>query len=143
MRTEERKKQLGEVFTPIPLVNEILDKLPDEIWDNPDKTWLDNSCGTGNFLIEVKRRLLERGHTLENVLGRIYGVDIMQDNIDDCRERLDPDNKYNKIMKNNIICADGLRYHYRFDGSDIYDPDPNSIDEKVFNELFTLKLGFN
>lgn len=117
-KSKERVKIYGEVFTPIPLVNEILDKLPDELWDHPEKTWIDNSCGNGNFLIEVKRRLLERGHSLQNVLSRIYGVEIMQDNVDECRQRLDPHNLHPDIVEKNIVCADALKYHYRFDGTD-------------------------
>lgn len=135
MRTEERKKELGEVFTPVELVNEILDNLDETLWADPNKTWLDNSCGNGNFLVEVKRRLLEEGHSLENVLGRIYGVDLMQDNVEECRERLDPNNEYPNIMEKNIIQADGLRYHYRFDGSPVYDLEPGSIRTEVLDVL--------
>lgn len=124
MRSKERKKELGEVFTPIPLVNKTLDKLSSNAWKDPTKTWIDNSCGNGNFLVEIKRRLLEHGHSEENVLGRIYGVDIMEDNIKECRQRLDPKNRYPEIMKRNIVCADALRYHYRFDNSEPYDPTP-------------------
>ncbi len=53
-----RRKQTGEDFTPAPLVNEILDKLPTEIWKDASKTWLDPTAGNGNFLVEVKKRLM-------------------------------------------------------------------------------------
>lgn len=43
-RTKERVKQTGEVFTPLPLVDEILSKLDDSVWA-PEKTFIDNSCG--------------------------------------------------------------------------------------------------
>jgi hypothetical protein len=42
-RSEERIKQTGEVFTPAPLVNEMLDRIPEEVWVNPEKTFLDPS----------------------------------------------------------------------------------------------------
>ena len=115
MRSEKRKKDLGEVFTPIPLVNEVLDRLPDSLWNDPEKTWMDPSCGNGNFLVEVKRRLME------GVLERIFGVDIMEDNIQECKDRLDHDKQFRHIIDKNIVCADSLRYHYRFDGSPLYD----------------------
>lgn len=137
MRNEERKKELGEVFTPPKLVNEILDTLPVGLWADPNKTWLDNSCGSGNFLVEVKRRLIDAGHSLENVLGRIYGVDLMGDNVDECRQRLDPNNEHKALMDKNIIWADGLKYHYRFDGSPPYDPTPTEKNNTHFNNLFT------
>ena len=54
----ERKNLYGEVFTPIELVDEILDKLPISIWSNPNLKWLDTCAGTGAFLIRVKERLL-------------------------------------------------------------------------------------
>ena len=130
MRTKERVKQTGEVFTPPELVEEILDKLPQEVWNDTEKTWLDPSCGNGNFLVAVKDRLLARGRPLYEVLSKIYGVDIMQDNVDECRARLDPDNLYPDIVNNNIICADALRYHYRFDGSYSYDDEYEQIQKE-------------
>jgi hypothetical protein len=39
--SEDEKKLFGEVFTPIPLIEEMLDKLPEEVWTNPDLKWLD------------------------------------------------------------------------------------------------------
>ena len=80
----ERIKQFGEVFTPPELVNEILDKLPPEIWKDSDKKWLDPTCGDGAFLVEVKKRLLnyhKESHILKNM---IYGVDIQEDNVYNC-----------------------------------------------------------
>lgn len=130
IKTQERVDELGEVFTPIKFVNETLDKLPTKLWEHPSKTAIDRSCGNGNFLIEICWRLLKQGHSLENALSRIYGVDIMQDNVDQCRERLDPDNQYSEIVNKNIVCADALHYHYRFDGSPC-------DDVNVITELFS------
>jgi len=46
----------------------------------------------------------------------------MQDNVELCRERLLCGREdLRHIVEQNIVCADGLRYHYRFDGSDPYD----------------------
>jgi len=63
MRTNARKRSLGEVFTPSGLVEELLGQLPDTIWQDPFKTFLDNSCGSGNFLVAVLERKLKQGHT--------------------------------------------------------------------------------
>lgn len=80
MKTIARKKELGEVFTPPALVNEMLDHLPPEVWIDPNKTFIDPSgCGNGNFLIGIKDRLLQY-HQLDNILPRVFGVDIMEDN---------------------------------------------------------------
>lgn len=117
---EEKKKQFGEVFTPPALVNEILDQLPADIWGDPNKTWLDNSCGEGAFLIEVKRRLmlglatwqpdpvLREQHILSK---QIYGVELQRDNWMRCREKLGLTPTGND---GNIVCANGLEYNYTF-----------------------------
>ena len=54
---EEEKKTFGEVFTPIDNICEMLDKLPANVWMNPDLKWLDPSSGIGNFIIVVYYKL--------------------------------------------------------------------------------------
>lgn len=53
------KDQFGEVFTPQELINEMLDKLPREVWKNPNLKWLDPANGIGNFPMVVFERLNE------------------------------------------------------------------------------------
>ena len=68
--TEEAIKQRGEVFTPTHLANEMLDRLPVETFNDPDKTFLDNSCGNGQFLYNVlirKVKALIKQHKSEEV----------------------------------------------------------------------------
>ena len=48
-----------EVFTPPKLANEILDLLPEEVWSNPNLTFLDPAVKTGIFLREITRRLID------------------------------------------------------------------------------------
>jgi hypothetical protein len=67
----------GEVFTPISLVSEMLDKIPDEVWKNPNSKFLDPCMGKGTFLIEIVRRLTYiYGYTETNAKSRVYGYDI-------------------------------------------------------------------
>jgi hypothetical protein len=111
------KKQFGEVFTPLPLVDEMLDKLPTDLWSNPNLKWIDPSCGSGNFLIRVFDRLMNglievipdeedrRKHILEQM---IYGVELQPKNVIISMMFLDPDNKY----KLNLACADALKFDY-------------------------------
>ena len=117
-REKSRVKATGEVFTPTPLVQEILDKLPKEQFEDPTKTFLDPSCGDGQFLGEVVIRKIENGSTFEQALSTTYGVDLMQDNVDLCRERLlCGHEEFRNIVENNIVCADALEYDYSFDGT--------------------------
>lgn len=48
-----------EVFTPPDVVNQMLDMLPQELFRNPDTTFLDPACKTGVFLREIAKRLIE------------------------------------------------------------------------------------
>lgn len=47
-----------EVFTPPEVVNKMLDMLPQELFENPETTFLDPACKTGVFLREIAKRLL-------------------------------------------------------------------------------------
>lgn len=136
-RENSRVKATGEVFTPTPLVQEVLDQLSQETFTDPNKTFLDPACGDGQFLGEVIIRKIENGSTFEQALSTIYGVDLMQDNVDLCRERLLCGREdLRHIVERNIVCADGLRYHYRFDGSPPYDPTREKQQQELFNNLF-------
>ena len=130
-RTQQRIKATGEVFTPTTLVQEMLDQLPKDFFVDDSKTVLDNSCGDGQFLGEILIRKIENGSTLEQALSTIYGVDLMPDNVAECQKRLLCGREdLRHIVEQNIICADALRYHYRFDGSHPYD-----------DELFELRVN--
>lgn len=123
-RDQLRIKQTAEIFTPTWLVQEMLDKLEEEdptTFSDPTKTYLDPSCGDGQFLTEVVIRKMGRsGCDLKQALQTTYGVELMEDNVTLCRERLvgpNPDQELWDIVNRNIVCTDGLTYHYRFDGT--------------------------
>lgn len=139
-RDKLRVKSTGEVFTPTPLVQEILEKLPLEQFTDPAKTFLDPSCGDGQFLGEVLIRKMENGSTFDQALSTTYGVDLMPDNCIECIKRLFGVNgeptieqltkddipkewrhaglygmfKVNGKLCETIVCADGLKYDYSF-----------------------------
>jgi len=118
-RDKARVKATGEVFTPTSVAQEMLDQLPLEVFTDPNKTFLDNSCGDGQFLGEVLIRKMENGSTFEQALSTIYGVDMMPDNVEECRRRLlcgCEDLRY--IVDRNIVCHDALTYDYSFNGTD-------------------------
>jgi SAM-dependent methyltransferase len=109
--TKEQVKSLGMVFTPLPLVNDMLDKLPKDVFLDPEKTFLDPACGNGNFLIVVLERKLASGIEYQQAIKTIYGVDIDQKNITECKQRLSigSDNPAIwEILNHNVICADAL-----------------------------------
>ncbi len=97
------KKQFGEVFTPIKLVNEMLDKLPKEVWTNKNLKWLDPCCGMGNFPIAIYLRLMEslkdiikdekqrKKHILESML---YMCELNKKNVLVTKQIFDINNEY-------------------------------------------------
>lgn len=118
-REKSRVKATGEVFTPTPLVQEILNQLPIEQFQDPTKTFLDPSCGDGQFLSEVLIKKMENGSTFEQALSTIYGVDIMEDNVQLCRDRLLCGQEHLRhIVEKNIVCHDALTYDYSFGEKD-------------------------
>lgn len=138
-RDRARVKATAEVFTPTDLVQRCLSLFPDNVFTNPKENFLDYSCGDGQFLSEILIRKMENGSTFEQALSTIYGVDLMQDNVDLCRERLlCGQDQLRHIVEQNIVCADALRYHYRFDGSHPYDDEvKEQAKEDHLNSLFT------
>lgn len=117
-RSDERVAKHGEVFTPTALVIEIIRQLPEESFTDPTKTFLDPSCGDGQFLVAVKWAKMFCGQSLEVALSNTFGVELNADNAEVCRKRLlDGHEEFRPIVERNIVVADGLTYHYRFDGT--------------------------
>jgi hypothetical protein len=119
-KRHQRKKHTAEEFTPLILVSEMLDKLPFEVWV-PTKTFIDNSAGNGNFLIEILRRKLAHNHPPLQALSTIYGVELMPDNVEEMKQRLldalpelDDTQKQQAIdiINHNIVCHDALTWDY-------------------------------
>jgi len=114
-RDQNRVRATGEVFTPTPLVNNILNDLPKELFTDTTKTFLDPACGDGQFLSEALIRKLENGIDFETALSTIYGVDLMPDNVKLCQDRLLCGQEHLRhIVEKNIVEADGLEYKYLF-----------------------------
>ena len=99
MKSKQRVADHGEVFTSDREVNAMLDLVKQET-DRIDSRFLEPACGTGNFLTEILTRKLEivekryRRNQLDFerysiiAISSMYGVDILEDNIAECRERL-------------------------------------------------------
>jgi len=96
VKSAERVRDAGEVFTPFNIIEDMLDLLPDDSWaPHPSKTFLEPSCGNGRFLVVILYRkfdglrpLLDSDISAESkasymleAVSSIYGVDISEDNI--------------------------------------------------------------
>lgn len=99
IKSEERIAELGEVFTNEKEVNAMLDLVQEEV-KKISSTVLEPACGTGNFLVEILKRKLSTVNELyqnnEDIfitnailaLSSIYGIDIMEDNIEESKQRM-------------------------------------------------------
>jgi len=99
VKSKKRVADHGEVFTSESEVNAMLDLVKQET-ERIDSRFLEPACGTGNFLVEIlnrklkivkdryKKSQLEYERNAVIAISSIYGVDILEDNAKECRERL-------------------------------------------------------
>ena len=110
-----RIKALQEVFTPTLMVQDLLNKLSPELFQDPEQDFIDPTCGDGQFLGEVLIRKLENGIDFETALSTIYGIDFMPDNVKLCRDRLLCGQEHLRhIVEKNIVQDDALTCKYLF-----------------------------
>lgn len=105
VKSKRRVKDFGEVFTAEREVKAMCDLIPD--WTG---NVLEPACGNGNFLVEIARRKLTSGMSIEETANSIFGVDILPDNVIEARRRLAeilPGTE--KILAKNIVCGDFLK----------------------------------
>jgi len=99
IKSRQRVVDHGEVFTPAWLIDDMLDRVKDET-ERLDSRFLEPACGSGNFLTRILKRKLaavelkygksdfDRVHFSLLSLMCIYGVELLEDNIDECRANL-------------------------------------------------------
>lgn len=99
VKSRQRVADHGEVFTPAWLVEAMLDLVKDET-ERIDSRFLEPACGSGNFLVQILRRKLaavelkygksdfERRHYALLALMCIYGIELLADNVAECRANL-------------------------------------------------------
>jgi len=99
IKSKQRVADHGEVFTPSWLVEAMLDLVKDET-ERIDARFLEPACGSGNFLVAILRRKLaavelkygrsdfEKRHYALLALMCLYGIELLADNIAECRANL-------------------------------------------------------
>lgn len=125
VKSKQRVTDHGEVFTSEREVNAMLDLVKQET-ERIDARFLEPACGNGNFLAEVLRRKLTVVESMYKrnqldferyailAISNIYGVDILEDNAEECRERLYNifNQRYTKIYRES--CKESCRNSVRF-----------------------------
>lgn len=143
IKSKKRVSDHGEVFTPSWLVEAMLNLVKDEA-DRIDSRFLEPACGSGNFLVRVLQRKLcaveikfgksdfEKRHYALLSLMCCYGIELLQDNIAECRENMleilaeylnidESDDLYSAasyVLSQNIVHGDALTMR-RHDGQPI------------------------
>lgn len=125
VKSKKRVTDHGEVFTAEREVNAMLDLVKQET-ERIDSRFLEPACGDGNFLAEILRRKLtvvkrQYGKSPSDyekyavlAASSIYGVELLQDNVKACQERLFGiwDSEYEAVLKGeaNEECRTAVRY---------------------------------
>ena len=133
VKSKQRVADHGEVFTPSWMVDEMLNLVKNES-ERIDSRFLESACGAGNFLKTVLLRKLqtvstrygksefETRHYAILALMSIYGIELLEDNVEECRKELhsiyakflkvDEASDWSKagveVIKANIIQGDAL-----------------------------------
>ncbi|MCM2273353.1 MAG: hypothetical protein NDI75_00955 [Candidatus Didemnitutus sp.] len=133
VKSKQRVADHGEVFTPAWMVGAMLDLVKGET-ERIDSRFLEPACGSGNFLVPVLQRKLaaveirygqsdfERRHYALLALMCVYGIELLPDNIAECRAnllevftgylRLDPADDFHRasvrVLALNLIHGDAL-----------------------------------
>ncbi|MCL6583896.1 MAG: SAM-dependent methyltransferase [bacterium] len=128
IKSKHRVIHYGEVLTPKHIVKAMLDLVKAEC-ERIESRFLEPACGTGNFLIEVlerKLRVVENRYSKSQLeyeryailaLSSIYGIDILADNVEECRQQLFElfDAAYSRLFKTKAKkqCRQAARYILR------------------------------
>ena len=115
-RKKDRITVTNEIFTKLDFVLYGLAlTYPAEIFKDPSISFSDNCVGEGVWLVGMALKRMEAGLSHEDAIKNLKGIDIMQDNVDACRERLlfgREDLRH--IVEKNIQCHNALIYGYKF-----------------------------
>ena len=123
-RKDRRKGSGGsqEFFTPYSIVKKMCDKISEEDWSNPDKTFCEPCFGNGQFVIYIIWNRLQHGIDWKTALETLFGVELMQDNVYETHGRIiklfdalgidyDEDVAMD-IMLNNLVCSDFFTWNF-------------------------------
>jgi len=122
IKSKDRVKKYGEVYTPQWIVEKMCDDLEEENPDAflPEKTFLEPTCGEGVFILEILRRKFSNcrkraDYTL--AISTVYGMDILPDNVETtiqnvtslCNQTFHPTKADLQTIQDHIIQADSLK----------------------------------
>lgn len=119
VKSKQRVEKFGEVFTSQQTANEMLDLLPQEMFEI-HRTFLEPTCGEGVFILEILKRKFancKKRKDYTTALSSVYGMELQEDNvkicidniINLCSEYFKPTKQEIELINNHIIQADSLK----------------------------------
>lgn len=121
-RRKNSKANTQEFFTPYEIVKKMCDKISEEDWANPNKTFCEPCFGNGQFVIYIIWNRLQHGIDWKTALETCYGVELMQDNVYETHGRIIKlfdvlDIDYDEdvamdIMLKNLVCSDFFEWNF-------------------------------
>jgi hypothetical protein len=126
-RKERRKnnkngKSTAEFFTPYEIVKKMAEKVSEEVWADPTKTFCEPCFGNGQFVLYIIWKRLTCGIEVKQVFETLYGVELMADNVAETKERIfnllnTMQVEYNKeeikqILDEHLVCSDFFEWDF-------------------------------
>lgn len=120
VKSKQRVKDFAEVFTNPREVNAMCDLIPNDVWEDISKTFLEPCCGEGVFILEILRRKFSRCKKRKDytvALQSIYGMELQADNVEItknniirlCEQYFKITKAEKEIINDHIIQADSLK----------------------------------
>ena len=111
-----------EFFTPYSIIKKMCDKISEEDWSDPEKTFCEPCFGNGQFILAIIYKRLMSGVDLMTTLKTLFGVELMEDNVQETKDRiLDMLDKMEieyhrpsvmKILNKNLVCSDFFKWDF-------------------------------
>lgn len=123
-RVNRRKTGINtnEFFSPYSIITKMCDKVPESDWADPEKIFLESSFGNGQFILAIIYKRLMAGVDLITTLKTLFGVELMEDNVQETKDRiLDMLDKMEieyhrpsvmKILNKNLVCSDFFKWDF-------------------------------
>ena len=111
-----------EFFTPYSIIKKMCDKISEEDWSDPEKTFCEPCFGNGQFILAIIYKRLMAGVDLMTTLKTLFGIELMEDNVQETKDRiLDMLDKMEieyhrpsvmKILNKNLVCSDFFKWDF-------------------------------
>ena len=124
MRKDRRKGSGGsqEFFTPYSIVKRMCDKVSEADWTDPTKLFCEPCFGNGQFVIYIIWNRIQHGIDWKTALETLYGVELMEDNVAECKDRICEmltnicedfnEDEARLIMDSQLVCHDFFTWNF-------------------------------